>query len=111
VSTAAAALEDCRRYRSLANIQTIDLSSARSLVGIGFSYAGPLKLTPGAVNLPSEAFRQGLAARSAFLGDPTSQGDEGNPSNWKVGGPGHDLDALIVVAGNSRETVDERSER
>ena len=62
------------------------------------------------MDLPSKAFRQGLAARSAFLGDPTVPDDEGNPANWKVGAPGHDLDALVVIAGDTRDTVDERAD-
>ncbi len=76
---------------------------------MGFTFHGLQKLTPGAVSLPSDAFRQGLAARSAFLGDPLDPKDEGNPANWKVGQPGHDLDALVVVAGDTREMVDERA--
>jgi hypothetical protein len=67
-----------------------------------------LKTTPGAASLPSDAFRQGLAARSDYLGDPTEPKEEGNPANWKVGGPGNEVDALIVVAGNTRPQVDER---
>jgi len=61
------------------------------------------------VSLPSDAFRQGLAARSVFLGDPPDPTDEGNPVNWKVGAPGHELDALVMVAGDSREAVDENA--
>ena len=81
----------------------------KALVGLGLSFQGLRKLTPGTAALPSDAFRQGLAARSAFLGDPQDPKDEGNPANWKVGAPGHDLDALIVIAGDTRPMVDERS--
>jgi Dyp-type peroxidase family len=102
VSTAAETLEDRRRHRA-------GSAAAKSLVGIGLTFQGLAKLTPGAVNLPSNAFRQGLAARSAFLGDPTDPKDEGNPANWKVGAPGHELDALVIVAGDTRTAVDSRA--
>jgi Dyp-type peroxidase family len=71
-------------------------------VGVGFSSAGLRKLTPGAQDIPGEAFHQGLARRSALLGDPTDQKKEGHPLRWIVGGPGDELDALFVVAGDDR---------
>lgn len=102
VSSAGETLADRRRHRAREG-------TGEALIGLGISFHGLQKLTPGAAALPSEAFRQGLAARSAFLGDPIVPRDEGNPVNWKVGAPGRDLDGLIVVAGDTRETVDERS--
>ena len=69
----------------------------RTLSSGGFTFAGLRKLTWRAVNLPGDAFRQGLAARSAFLGDPTEPRAEGNPKNWKVGGPKNDPDALLII--------------
>lgn len=101
VSSARETLADRRRYRNSEGI-------GKALVGLGISFHGMQKLTPGAAAIPSEAFRQGLAARSAFLGDPQDPKEEGNTANWKVGAPGHLLDGLIVVAGDTRETVDER---
>ncbi len=44
------------------------------------------------------AFRHGLAARSASLGDPTDPAAEGSPGNWVVGGPNREADLLLVVA-------------
>lgn len=98
VSAAAETLEDRRRHRR-------GTDGGKTLVGIGFTFQGLSKLTPGAVNLPGDAFRQGLAARSALLGDPTDSKDEGNPVNWKLGATGHDLDSLLVVAGDARAAV------
>jgi Dyp-type peroxidase family len=102
VSSAAETLADRRRYRT-------HKGRGKALVGLGISFHGLQKLTPGAAAIPSEAFRQGLAARSGFLGDPQNVKDEGNPANWTVGAPGHELDGLIVIAGDTREMVDERS--
>jgi Dyp-type peroxidase family len=78
------------------------------LLGMGFSSAGLLKLTPGAEDIPGEAFHCGLAARSALLGDPTDPNAEGHPSRWIVGKPGEELDALIIVAGDDRDEVNDR---
>jgi Dyp-type peroxidase family len=107
IATARITLEDRRRFRekkatkSRAVLNTV-------LTGVGFTYQGLRKLTPGALAIPSEAFRQGLAARSPFLGDPTGAKDEGNPCNWRVGGPGNEVDALFIVAGDTRAVVDKR---
>jgi Dyp-type peroxidase family len=80
------------------------------LIGLGLSYRGLLRLTPGAAAMTSEAFRAALAARSAALGDPVGRHDEGRAENWVVGAPGKELDALIVVAGDHREPVTRRAD-
>jgi Dyp-type peroxidase family len=80
------------------------------LVGLGISYAGLAILTPGAAGMTSEAFRAGLVARSAYLGDPTDPHDEGHPTNWRVGKPGAELHALLVVAGDHRDPVSRRAD-
>ncbi|MGC9949069.1 MAG: Dyp-type peroxidase [Bryobacteraceae bacterium] len=109
ISTAAETLADRRRFRVAKAAAGPKPPAAKALLGIGFTFQGLQKLTPGAVSLPSEAFRQGLAARSAFLGDPADPADEGNPKNWKVGAPGRDIDVLFIVAGDTRAAVDERA--
>ena len=108
IATAARTLEDRRRFRQKGSARTRG-GATTVLTAVGFTYQGLLKLTPGAAAIPSEAFRQGLAARSAFLGDPADPKDEGSPANWKVGGPGGELDALFVVAGDTRVAVDART--
>src|SRR5271167_186366 len=45
-----------------------------------------------------EAFKLGLAARSAGLGDPVDKKSNGHPSKWVVGGPGNEADVLLVLA-------------
>jgi Dyp-type peroxidase family len=110
IATAAQTLKDRRRHRG----QTARSAREpqRPLLAVSFSYQGLSKLTPGAMAIESPAFQQGLAARSAYLGDPydaTNSSYEGNPENWKVGGPKNEADALFIVAGDSRETVDERA--
>lgn len=105
VSTGAEALDDRRKHRA-AKLANKSHASTKPLVGIALTYSGLMKITPGATSFPSEAFRQGLAARSPFLGDPTDPKAEGHPRNWKVGGPRNEIDALVIVAGNTRAQVD-----
>jgi Dyp-type peroxidase family len=77
------------------------------LVAIGFSYQGLFDLTVGASEIPSVAFKNGLAQRSALIGDPTDPTVLGHPSTWSVGKPGEELDILIVIAGDDRKSVKE----
>ncbi|GAA4878757.1 Dyp-type peroxidase [Actinomycetospora straminea] len=44
------------------------------------------------------SFRQGLAARSTYLGDPSDPARPGHRDSWVVGGPGEEADALVIVA-------------
>src|SRR6185369_3255667 len=45
-----------------------------------------------------QSFRQGLASRSTFLGDPTDPRHPGHAKHWKVGGPRNEADILVIVA-------------
>jgi Dyp-type peroxidase family len=53
-----------------------------------------------------ESFRQGLAARSTYLGDPTDPAHRGHRDHWVVGGPGNEADALVVVAADDPADLD-----
>jgi len=58
------------------------------------------------VNLfKDEAFREGLTSRRAKdkLNDPSS--GEGEPSNWKFGGPGKKADIVVIVASDDRDDL------
>jgi Dyp-type peroxidase family len=110
VTNAGETLADRRAFRRSANDSAERArSDAMVLLAIGFTYEGLLKLTPGAFDISSEAFRHGLVARSRLLGDSPDPRDESNPANWVVGAPGAELDALIVLAGGNRERVSERA--
>jgi Dyp-type peroxidase family len=109
IATAAQTLDDRRQHRAAGRAQQRRSMVAPPLVAIAFGFTGLRKLTPGTMDLPGEAFRQGLAARSAYLGDPPDPTDEGNPAKWVVGSPGEELDALVVVAGDDRDSVDKRA--
>ena len=111
VATAMTSLKDRKEYRRERRRQETRCPNgapSAALVGMGFSFAGLQKLTVGAEDIPSEAFRRGLATRSALLGDPTDPNAEGHHSRWIVGGPGDEIDTLIVVAGDKRDEVGDR---
>jgi Dyp-type peroxidase family len=113
ISTAEQTLANRREFRRLrAAEKTRYPGDAPKIVltAIAFSSQGLSKLTPGARDIQSEAYQQGMPARSALLGDPTDVKAEGHPSNWVVGAPGAEIDALIVDAGDERAQVDERAE-
>jgi Dyp-type peroxidase family len=104
IADCATTLADRRNHR-----ENPDLV-ARPLVAIAFGYRGLYDLTPGATRISSEAFKIGLPGRSALLGDPQNKTSKGAPANWVVGAPGAELDALVVVAGDTRATVDEKAD-
>jgi Dyp-type peroxidase family len=108
VTRAREGLDDRQQHRAVESRRK-PRGQTKPLVGMAFTYRGLRKTTLGAASLGSDAFRQGLAARSAYLGDPVGLKDEGNPKNWKVGGPGNELDALIIIAGDTRPQVDKRA--
>ncbi|MFI0482945.1 Dyp-type peroxidase [Actinomadura sp. 9N215] len=54
-----------------------------------------------------EGFAHGMATRSALLGDPTDPSSEGNPANWRVGGPGTEADVLLVFNADRYEACQE----
>jgi Dyp-type peroxidase family len=80
------------------------------LIGLGISYQGLLRLTPGAASMKSEAFRAGMVQRSSLLGDPIEPSDPGHPNNWVVGKQNAELDALVLVAGDHRDPVSRRAD-
>jgi Dyp-type peroxidase family len=69
-------------------------------VNIAFSHAAIAKLRTKAeaASFGEASFRQGLAARSTYLGDPTNPKHAGHRSKWVVGGPKNEADILVIVA-------------
>jgi len=74
-------------------------------LNVALTFDGLMKLTPTAGQFRDAAFRSGLAARSAFLGDPTDPTAEGNPKNWVIGGPGSNPDLLLILASDSHDEL------
>jgi Dyp-type peroxidase family len=68
-------------------------------MNIAFSYKGLEKLVPKDVGMfKDQAFKDGLAARSASLGDPTDPNFEGCPDNWVIGGMPNEADVVMIFA-------------
>lgn len=87
-----------RALRLQSGVREPDLNS--TWVSVAFSYPGLRALVGegGASAFGDESFRQGLLARSGYLGDPTDPSLPGHPSRWVVGGPDNEADALVIVA-------------
>ena len=74
-------------------------------VNVAFSALGIARLRSQSEvdQLGDEAFRFGLAKRSAFIGDPTNPTAMGNTRNWLYGGRDDNTpDILVIVASDSR---------
>lgn len=56
--------------------------------------------------LGDESFRQGLAARSTYLGDPSTPGAPGHRDGWPIGGPGTEADFVVIVASDAHEDLE-----
>ena len=112
VSDARRTLDDRRSYRAERHKTQTRHRTGNDvvLVALAFSQRGLLRLTPGAAAIDSDAFRLGMAARSKLLGDPADPRAEGHPSRWVVGGTDAELDALVVLAGDHRDTVTARAD-
>jgi Dyp-type peroxidase family len=80
-------------------------------LNVAFSYhaIASLLASPGAANdadsFADEAFKAGLAARSALIGDAVDPTQEGNPANWVFGGPGNAADVLLVFGADRDDTL------
>ena len=72
---------------------------------VAFSFAGIAALTD-AEAFGEQSFRQGLAERSTYLGDPTDPAHRGHRANWIVGGPDNEADALVIVAADNPKDLD-----
>jgi Dyp-type peroxidase family len=78
-------------------------------VNIAFSCRGIEKLGAGSgEQFGDQSFRQGLAERSTYLGDPTDSSQPGHRSRWRVGGPHNEADILLIVASDSTADLDRK---
>jgi Dyp-type peroxidase family len=95
------ALAFVRSYRALRDrLGSKDVPLKATWINIAFSYGAIAALVSpqDADAFGDQSFRQGLAERSGFLGDPTSRKVAGNRHRWVVGGPGKEADILVIIA-------------
>ncbi|WP_345801781.1 Dyp-type peroxidase [Microbacterium sp. AZCO] len=66
------------------------------------SHAAVLKLVgDDATGFGDQAFRQGMSARSTYLGDPSDPAAPGHRDGWRVGGEASEPDFLVIVAADT----------
>lgn len=90
-----------RAYRAMRlKLGVKDPPMCSTWVNIAFSCDAIARLAgkADAAAFGDRSFRQGLAERSTFLGDPTKGSEPGHRSRWKVGGPKNEADILVIVA-------------
>lgn len=90
-----------RMYRVMRfRLAAKDVPIKATWVNVAFSCAAVAALTSKeeAARFGEESFRQGLAERSGYLGDPTDPEAAGNKHNWVIGGPDNEADILVIVA-------------
>ncbi|MGQ0772913.1 MAG: Dyp-type peroxidase [Pseudonocardiales bacterium] len=108
------ALDFVREYRArrLAEGVRAPAGLTATWVNIAFSHPGIRTLAGAdeAKRFGEESFRQGLAARSTYLGDPTSAEHLGHRDNWVVGGPDNEADVLVLVAADDEHDLTARVE-
>jgi Dyp-type peroxidase family len=108
------ALAFVRVHRALRlRLGVIEPAMSATWVNLAFSHRAIEQLVgeADAAAFGDQSFRQSLAARSTYLGDPTNRRHPGHASRWVVGGPRKEADILVIVAAddpaNLVTTVDE----
>lgn len=97
-----------RMYRVLRyRLGTKEVPIKATWVNIAFSNRAIAALVSkeAASSFGEQSFRQGLAARSEYLGDPTDPRSIGNKRKWVVGGPDNEADILVIVAGDVKKLM------
>lgn len=81
-------------------------------INVAFSNVAVAKLAgkEQAAAFGEMSFRQGLAERSTYLGDPTDPSAPGHRDNWVVGGPENEADILLIVASDEPADLEEAVE-
>lgn len=69
-------------------------------VNIGLSHGAIARLagSADADQFGEMSFRQGLAERSTYIGDPSDEAHPGHRRHWRVGGPKNEAEILVIVA-------------
>jgi Dyp-type peroxidase family len=98
-----------REFRALRlrlGVREPGLSATWTAVAFSFPGIAALAGDADAHAFGEQSFRQGLAERSTYLGDPTDADHRGHRANWVVGGPDNEADALVIVAADDPNDLD-----
>lgn len=96
-----------RAFRAMRRRLGAEPPTCATWVNIAFSARAIQLLTSkaDAAAFGDHSFRQGLAARSTYLGDPTKTSHPGHRRKWVVGGPKNEADVLVIVAADDVEDL------
>lgn len=106
-------MEEVLAFRSLYRAARLRVGRHRTglcatWLNIAFSHRAIAALVSeaDAARFGDASFRLGLAARSAYLGDPTDPCHPGSPGRWTVGGPEHEADIVLIAAADRPDSLD-----
>lgn len=97
-----------RSFRAMRHRLGANPPMSATWVNIAFSYRA-IDVLAGAADANAfneQSFRQGLAARSTYLGDPTDSKHSGHRKKWVVGGPENEADILVIVAADDPKDLE-----
>ena len=107
VATLAEVLTFNRLFKAVRFRRKVETRAVQSTwLNIAFTASGLMQLAPDETpKFTDAAFKEGLATRSASLGDPTDPNSEGFAGNWAIGGPGSEFDGMLIIAGDDVDDV------
>jgi len=114
VATASEVISFNRLFKSLRVRQGKEGAVKSTWINLAFTYTGMHQLAASDLleaDFTDPSFKQGLAARSPALGDPTQAANPGNPAHWVVGGTATPVDAVILVASDDAADLDRAVKR
>ena len=97
-----------RAFRALRRRLGAEPPMCATWVNIAFSHRA-IEVLAGkadAATFGEQSFRQGLAARSTYLGDPSNASHPGHRRKWVIGGPKNEADILVIVAADDSEDLE-----
>lgn len=97
--------EEFRSARLLLGVREPGPTATWRALALSWHGIAALRGTDEANRFGDASFRQGLAERSTFLGDPAGPGRPGHRDSWVVGGPDSEADALVIVAADSPDDL------
>ena len=108
IATLAQVLPHNQEFKRLRRIKGIDPPELKATwINIAFSAQGLTKLTSASeVQGFSTTFINGLHLSSPLLGDPNDPAAEGNPGQWKVGGPQNLSDLIVIIAADDPDDLE-----